>query len=238
MDSTELKNLLDSASDPSKIPMLPQIYAKIKKLFYEKRYGFTDAVDNAKTLYDISETHLFQAFKKCTVNPFHLNLIREGLRISYLNDEGRKEEIEKIRYEVNKRYHSFGIRVMTIASTGELENIVNYLFDLKIRKNLNILDTTKEFEKIVENWDKITIFVKSTDSKKEIQERIIFLKKQKQEIFFLFAYKSAVQSSIESIAQLKKQKEFYGEYLISGKMSKDKSGDEYYKCFFERLNLI
>lgn len=225
---SELKGLLDLAIAP---------YDKIKKLFLSKKYGFTDASGNAKKLYEISDTALFQSFKKCIVNPLYISLVREGLRISYLNDEGRKIEIDKIKHEVNKRYGRFGIRIMQIASTGELENIAKYLIDLNLRKNYNILDMTKEFEKIVENWLKITSFIKKDYPKEDIQKEIISHIEREEEIFFVFAYGSAVQPTIEVIAVLNIEHKFSEKYIFEGKMSQDKSGVEHYTCFFESVTL-
>jgi len=171
------------------------------------------------------------------VHPIYITLVREGLRISYLNNDGRKKEIEKINDEVNKKYGRFGLRVMQIASTGELKNIVKYLVDLKLRKNYNILDLTKEFEKIVENWVKITSFIKTEHSKEHIQKEIINHIEQKEEIFFIFAYGRAVQPAIEVIAELNTKKKFSEKYLLDSEMNKNKANIEYYRCFFESSDL-
>lgn len=226
----EFKKLLETAGDAY------DKLKEIKELYLSNKYGFandTTEAENAKELYKISNTALFQSFKGCIANPLYLSLVRDGLRISYLNDEGRKKEIEKINDEIKKKYDRFGLRVMQIASTGELENIVRYLVDLKVRKDYNILDLTKEFEKIVENWLKVASFIKTEHSKEYIEEEITRHIEQKDEIFFIFAYGRAIQATIEAIAELNIQKKFSGKYLFSGERSRNKANIEYYKCFFE-----
>ncbi|NOR85536.1 hypothetical protein GQ473_05455 [archaeon] len=123
---------------------------------------------------------------------------------------------------------------MTIASTGELENVVKYLVDLRMRKNYNILDLTTEFEEIVKNWDRIASFIKTEHSKKEIEKEIIKHLEMKEEIFFVFAYGRAVQSTTEVIANLNNQKIFSGKYFLNGIWNKNKSNIDYYSCFFEK----
>ena len=235
--TTAILKLINEARKASG-EQLEKIKEKIKELFCTRKYGFTDSVENAKKLYEISETSLFQSFKKCISDPTYLNLIREGLRVSYLNDNGRKKEIDDLKTEVNKRFGRFGLRIMSIASTGELEKVVAYLVDLKLRKNYNIIDLTKEFEKIVDNWNKITIFVKTEHTKIHITTEITRLMNNKEDIFFVFAYGSAVQNTIESIATLNINKEFSEKYLFEGRRGIDKAGCIHYKCFFETIEYL
>jgi len=217
---------------------LDKLNKKIKKEYMSHKYGFTDSVDNAYDLYKISNTSLFKAFTKCVIHQDYISLIRNGLRISYLNDEGgRKQEISLIKDEVNTKYKRMGIRIMNIASTGELEHVVRYLVDLKDRKNYNVSDLKAEFENIVSKWDKISIFVKTTDNSDLIKNKINKLMDNKEELFFVFAYKNAVIITITSIAELNTAGIFHDKYLFEANSSIDGAGIEYYSCFFERLTI-
>jgi len=217
---------------------ISKTYEKIREIWFSHKYGFTNSKKHARELYKISDTPLFQQFEKCVAIPIYATLVRDGLRISYLNDEGRRKEIEEIRNEARKRYGRRAIKILNISSTSELQRIVEYLIDLKIKKNYNMFDLTKEFEKILDNWEKITLFVKSEQEHnidyilKEINWHI----EQKQELFFIFAYSSAIQNTIEAIANLINESIFKNNnYLFESKIEVDKAKKEKYKCIFERI---
>ncbi|MFZ3077212.1 MAG: hypothetical protein WA139_02040 [Candidatus Aenigmatarchaeota archaeon] len=210
---------------------------KLIELFFTRKYGFTSSKKHAKELYDISNTSLFQEFKNCVASNEYITLVREGLRISALNNEGRRPEIELIKGEVYRKYGSRGIKVLSIASTGEVKKVVEYLIDLKLRKNFNLIDLRNEFEKIVDNWEKITLFVKTDHDKDHIIKEIIWHIEQKQDLFFIFAYGSAIQHTIEIIAKLRNDGIYQGKYLIDGRIDMDGAGKEKYRCIFETIKL-
>lgn len=233
----EVKGVLDSVlSDSSNALKISKTYEKIREIWFSRKYGFSSSKKHAKELYEISDTPLFQQFGKCVAIPIYATLVRDGLRISYLNDEGRRKEIEEIRKEARKKYGMRAIKILNISSTGELQRIVEYLIDLKIKKNYNIFDLTKEFEKILDNWEKITLFIKSEDDINHILKEVNWHIEQKQELFFIFAYGSAIQHAIEAIANLNNDGLFKNNnYLFESKIDVDKANKEKYKCIFERI---
>ena len=92
-------------------------------------------------------------------------------------------------------------------------------------------------QKIVCNWDKITIFVKTIDTVEITKAKIQNLMDLKKELFFVFAYKNAVIITQVSIAELNTCGLFHGNYLFEAKGNVDGAGIEYYSCFFERLTI-
>lgn len=229
----DLKSLLNSVAAGTII--ISKASEKIREFWLSKKYGFTTAKKHANELYEISNTFLFQQFEKCIATPVYVTLVRDGLRISYLNDEGRRKEIDEIRKEAYERYGIRATKILDISSTGELQRVVEYLIDLKLRKNYNIFDLTKEFEKVLDDWERITLFVKSEHNIAHILKEINWHVEQKQDFFFVFAYGSAIQHTIEAIAELNNKGIFRNKYLFDSKKEVDKANKEKYKCVFERI---
>lgn len=229
----DLKTLLNSVAAGTII--LSKASEKIREMWYSKKYGFTNAKKHANELYEISNTFLFQQFEKCVATPAYITLVRDGLRISYLNDEGRRKEIEEIKKEAYDKYGIRATKILNISSTGELERVVEYLIDLKMKKNYNIFDLTNEFEKIIDNWERVTLFVRSEHDLEYILKEINWHVEQKQELFFIFAYGSAIQHTIEAIAQLNNKGIFRNKYIFDSKKEIDKANKEKYKCVFQRI---
>ncbi len=95
---------------------------------------------------------------------------------------------------------------------------------------------TKEFEKILDNWERITLFVKSEDNIDHILKEINWHVEQKQDFFFVFAYGRAIQHTIEAIAKLNNDGMFRSKYLFDAKKEVDRANKEKYKCVFERIS--
>ena len=214
-------------------------YAKkrIKETWDKKQYGFSPSKDEAIILKRISRADVYERLKFCLGQHWSLSLIKVGIYISDLNIEGQQELVEKINEDIFKKYGKRGKRIMELGSTGVIRNIIEYISDLKIRKNYNRDDLIREFENILEDWNRITIFVKSNDTKDDIVNN---LKKQiefKYNLFFVFAFGSASVIAYNAIAQANNEGIISeGKYMFSTRPSISKVGKEVYAWTFELIN--
>lgn len=142
--------------------------------------------------------------KECVGNSNLLGLVKLGLKIEELTDEGKVTLIANIKNDVYKKYGVEGIRILTMGSTGILLGIVQYLSAVKIENNYNQAYMTDMFKKILNNWMKITIFHKSEQGQIALEKKIISYMNSHYELFFVFSIGTASEQATKVIASLNK----------------------------------
>ncbi len=113
---------------------LKEAKKKIKELWERREYGFTPDPELANELQRISKSDAYKRMKDCIGHHHFLSLIKLGLRIAELSDEGRVETIAKIKNSVYKKYGIRGVRILNMGGTGVLLEIIKYLSQLKMEK--------------------------------------------------------------------------------------------------------
>jgi hypothetical protein len=150
-------------------------YNDLKKVFLErwyenkskKNFGFPANPEMAKQIYSIGHKTSFKILKSC-VGRYHwaLNLIKLGIFISELSDKGEREKINEMREQISKNKGWKAINVVNMGSTGAINGIINYLDGLKINDSSEEV-VKQEFDRIIEEWQKITVFVEKMMIKKQ-----------------------------------------------------------------------
>lgn len=211
------------------------IRKRIRELWNQSKYGFTPNAEEAAAIYKIGQKEAYKRLKHCIGFHWSLRLIRLGLYISDLNDEGQRKLIKKTKEDIYKKYGSKGIKITNMATTGAILDVIEYLSKLKIEDNLNRTDLTIKFDtEIIEKWDKITFFVKTEDSEKEISKKIVAMMNQRLLIFFVFAYGAASTKSMKIISKLNNNKTISNKnYCLSMTSRRDKAGKRLYTWVFE-----
>lgn len=207
-------------------PVLGKIKKQLEKII--------DKQDNILT----SDTKEFEALKRINENPNfcrleeligthpHLRLVNIGIYIMQLNDNDKRELIKKIKNRVNKKHGRRGMKILHLGSTGVIYDVIEYLDRLKLTRGYDKEHIVSEFDKILDEWDKITIFVKSEEDKKVLRRNILLYITLKYPLFFVFAYGTACDVAKKTIADMDNdglisQK---NKYLLFGKWGEDKAG--------------
>jgi len=208
---------------------------RIKDLWNQRKYGFTPSKEEAIGISKIGKTEIYKRLKDCVGNHWSLNLIRLGMYISELSEGGKRETIERIREDVHRKYHKTGINVVNLASTGTIFPAIQYLSDLKMRKNLDQQDITKELDTITDEWKRITVFVKKDSKKKDIIAKINRCMNHRPSFFFVFSYGHlAKEKATKNIADLNNKGIFQREgYMLYTYRRTDKVGTEIFNWSFE-----
>lgn len=207
----------------------------IINLLDKKKYGFVPDEQEAKAIKRISESPRFCRLKELIGNHESLNLVRVGIYIMELNDIGERQLINEIRNRVNKRYGHRGMKIINLGSTGTIFDVIDYLDTLKLRKGYGKEHIILEFNKILDNWERITIFVKSEQDEKSLYQNIQIYMRLKHPIFFVFAYGTACSVAMKTIADMNNARLITqkNHYLIWSKPGKDRAGKLKYAWNFE-----
>ncbi len=217
---------------------LKEAKKRIKERWETREYGFTPEPELASGLQKTGKSEAFRRMKDCIGNHSYLSLVKLGLRIAELSDNGRVETIAKIKNDVLNKYGMKGVRILNMGSTGVLQGIIRYLSDLKIEQNYNQADMADHFDKIIEKWNERTIFHKSSEGQKELKLRIISYMNTPHELFFVFASGNAGDQAKKAIATLNNkdeiQKRGYRFYLFDRK--EDMTGRVLFTWVFEKTS--
>lgn len=241
---------------PSEIPILPELlklgikelivllkkspgkFGKIikERLIYlvkSKKYLISLSEEDTTELYKISKQELYKRLERCLVSHWSMNLIALGIYISKLNELDQGELAKKVKSEVHFKYQAKGLKILAMGSTGVIDHVIGFLSDIKTEKNYSFTEMGAIFDKIVERWDEITLFVKSEDSDSLIKKSCLSYLQKDERLFFVFAYGSAVKAAIMTIAELNNEGSLSG-YLWDAKM-KNIGQKEVYSCTFQSV---
>jgi len=216
---------------------LKEAKKKVKELWERREYGFTPDPKLAYELQRISKSDAYKRMKDCIGNHPFLSLIKLGLRIAELSDEGRVETIAKIKNSVYEKYGIRGVRILNMGGTGVLLEIIQYLSQLKMEKNYNQRDMAEKFEEIIDKWTEITIFHKAEHGQTMLRNTIIRYMEISRELFFVFASGIAGDQAKKVIANLSNKNEIrkrgYIFHLYERK--EDMTGRVLYTWIFQKL---
>ncbi|MBL7148316.1 MAG: hypothetical protein ISS82_05815 [Nanoarchaeota archaeon] len=195
--------------------------------------------EETRTFYEITKTQIYAEMENCLGSHWSMNLIALGLYVAQLNKDQKTELQKRVSQEVHLRYGVKGLRILEIGSTGAIINIIRYISDIKVRQNYTFIEIGKLFDKILEEWQNITIFVKSEETINNIEIKIMNFISLKKPLFFIFAYGSAVNNTISTIAKLNNDDTFrsngYIFYANTQYIGDDINKKEAYSCYFENI---
>ncbi len=208
---------------------------KIIGILDKKKYGFVPNTTEANSLQRINESPIFCRLKECAGNHWSLNLVKVGIYIMELNDEDERILVREIRDRIHKQHGPKGMKILNLGSTGVILDVIEYLDDLKTRKGYGEEHIASEFDRILENWEQISIFVRSEHDENALYDEILTHMYRKIHIFFVFAYGTACKVAMTTIAEMNNEgmiTERYG-YLFWVKPGKDRAGKIKYTWEFE-----
>lgn len=177
---------------------------KVKELWEKMEYGFTPQPELASELQRISNSEAYKRIRECIGHHKFLGLIKLGLRIEELSDEGKAELISKIKNNVYQKHGIEGARILTMGSTGILIGIIQYLSFVKIENNYDQSQMADLFNKILLNWQKITIFHQSDKGEMKLETKILSYMNDQYDLFFVFSIGTASKQAAKVIASLNK----------------------------------
>lgn len=232
----ELLALLKGAPYFSKITNT--IKEAIKNRIYTNKPFLSQNINEqeVQSLYQISKRDIYKRMESCLGSHWSMNLIALGLYISELNEMGQRDLQARVRFDVHTRYGAKGLRILEMGSTNAIKTIIDYLSGIKMTNDYNFLQMGRLFDKIIEEWSSITIFVESEDNLNHVEVKCLEMIRNKKPLFFVFAYGSAVRHAIFAIAKLNNNGDLKG-YIFKGETRKvgvDKKM-EVYSCPFENI---
>jgi hypothetical protein len=210
---------------------------RLIELWEKKQYGFTPEPKIASGLQRINNTDAYRRTKECIGHNPYLNVIRLGLRIEELSENGRADSIAKMKNDVYDKYGNEGITILNMGSTGVLMPIIQHLSNIKLEDNSSQAFMSDYFKKVIENWKNITIFHQTEHGEEALVEKIKHYMDAHIEIFFVFSIGTAGDQAKKAISTLSNdgtiQNKGYMFSLISRK--EDQMGRDHFSWIFKNI---
>lgn len=203
---------------------------------FKKKYGFLPQNYEfiASEIQDIGQKTYFKCLKEC-IGKKHwaLDHIKVGITISELGGKGDIVGVNEIRKEIRKNKGSNALNIVKMGSTGAIMGVINYLDALR-RGDYSQKVIVEEFEKIISEWLRITVFVRKEDSKVHIGNIIKAKLSNRLPLIFVFSYGFDANSvAMHSISDLRNEGEIEPEdYILESLPSFDGVGTEIYMWTF------
>lgn len=182
--------------------VLKKFSEKFKEIQNNKRFGFSPSADLAKRLYKIDKTPDFIKLKKLIGKHYTLRLVRIGLYLESLNEEGAHELVKNIREEIALNEDVRSLKLVSMGSSGILSEVIGILEELSTQYGWSQRELVEEYEYILRTYDDIVLFVSSEVPKDNIKIRINNLMGKFPKIFFVVAAGSAAKHSMVAVAEM------------------------------------
>ena len=114
----------------------------------------------------------------------------------------RDAKINQVRESVYQKYGDDGIKVLNLASTGQLSYILEELSYYSQKNKCDMIKLCKVFNYVIMQWKQIALFMKNEDTKTQIEKAIKKMVEAESPYFFVFSMGKASKATYEVIAQL------------------------------------
>lgn len=164
----------------------------IGKFFVKNKVGFLPEGMDFNSFQDMKNDAIFRQLKHLIGKHETLPIILVGLHLHGYSGHEKRRVAEENRNEVYKRHKARGISILNIASTGFIEAFISWISEYNIKNNPSRLELVDLYEKILDDWEEMSFFVKSLTSKKVLSNNVIGRINSGKPTSFVFASGSAI----------------------------------------------
>lgn len=199
-----LKEMVRGVGEAAYADGKKQLIKLWKRNVGKKEFGVTIEPSVADAIKKIGKRIRFEALKNCLgVDFWALNFIRLGMHISEISDDGERAEVDELREEIRKLKGYRASTVVKMGSTGAIAGVINHIESLMLQ-GYSRESIIEEFEKFVDEWEDITIFVRKGNNNSQIRIKILEKIDRRKRAFFVFSYGiQASKVAMYSIAELR-----------------------------------
>jgi len=191
------------------IPQVKKLYEILRTKHNKALFGFFPDKEEVYTLKRLVNKSIYKDFLRVLPGHWGTDVIRTACYVLILEEKKEKEKIEVIKTQVFKNKKLLGLRLVEMVQAGVIKAVLERLIMLKDKHNYENADLANEFENLLNDWRKITIFVQNEDSVEKIKDLSKKFIDKREETFFILAKGNATETAVSTIVELQKEK-----YLI------------------------
>ena len=202
---------------------LKETGANVIKFLSKNRIGFLPPDMDYDIFQKIKRKAAFKQLNFLIGSHYTLPIVVVGLWIDSLPEDKKVKVIEDSRNDIYGKYGPKGVHILNVCTTGYMEKFIVFLTRLKIDKNMSHKELTDIYEEILENWEKLTIFVEKGTPAKHLIKNCEIKMVQGTRFFYMFAAYSALKVAEEVIRKLKNEIKGYGYRITADRLNPEGS---------------
>lgn len=179
---------------------------KMDKFLLTNKLGFVPEGMDFSNYKKIQEKNVFKQLK-FLIGKKHptLGIILMGMHLASFPYEKRKECVEKHRNEVYDKHGAKGVSVLNMALTGFINVYIKWLADYNVEKNPSQKELIDLYEKILDEWNHVSLFIQKSKSNSTIRNRIVNKMASSLPFIYIFASESAIKKWRKVLVEIKKE---------------------------------
>ena len=182
----------------------------LEKFLIKFQVGFIPQGIDFSVYQKLKKKMVYKQLKFLIGKHVSLPIVLIGLWLNSLPEEEQVQQAKDKRDEVYGQYKEKGVNILNMAVTGFIESFVKFLSNYNLKESPTKEELVDIYEKNLEEWSRITVFVKETHSVAIILEKC----KTKFAYDYPFVYVFASYSAIpiaEKVIQACKENELFKE---------------------------
>lgn len=234
-----LKKLIGDYASKKAVENVDNIKDRIREFLTNDKLAACPEDNKASKLDKIRERQIYKRFIECVGIHRTESIVCAGIYLSELSIDDSNKEIEEINRDVNQRYGPRGWKVLKMGSTGVIYDVISYLDDLR-KKDASQEDIVRVYERILDEWEEIAIFVKKGQNDEEVITECNRIMDQKKSFFFVFAIgERAYKPAVEAIIKLQQGDIFRQKgYMLMQGESPRRGNVRTYRCIVEKIETL
>jgi len=207
----------------------------VKKFFMKNKVGFLPEGMDYSDFQKLKTKMVFKQLKFLIGKQDTLSIILLGLYIQGLDNKIKSKIADESRQRIYNKYGTKGVSILSLSTTGFIEEYIKWLSDYNIKNNPSQQELIDLYERCLNDWREITIFVQNVMQTQTIMDRMIGKMNIGKEVFFLFASKGAIMK-VEEAIKTRFDEESLKEYGYEYSTDKLNNNSEERVWIFQKIN--
>ena len=174
----------------------------VSRFFVKNKVGFLPPGMDYSVFQRLRKKTSLKQLKFLIGNHHTLPIVMVGLWINSLNEDEQLVVADENRDRIYRRYKQAGINILNMCTTGFMEGFIRFLSSYNIKKNLSREELIDTYESTLQEWSRITIFVKKESTVSYVEQKCKSKINESYRFFYMFASYSARKIAKEALKKL------------------------------------
>ncbi len=218
---------------------IKKVYSIIRKIHSEGKFAFFPNKEEAYTLKKLAARSWYREFKRILPGHWGVDVVRTACYIMILEEKGDNNRVKEIKESVFRNRKILGLRLIEMVQNGVFVAVLDRLTTLKDEHKYSHEDLENDFENVLADWQRITIFVQNADSKEKIKTQAMQFIDASESTFFILAKGNAIATAQSVLVELQKEDYILEKgYVWFAKTSNDTKPPTYYCGVYSSTYLL
>ena len=158
-----------------------------------------------------------------------VDVVRTACYIMILEEKGDNNRVKEIKDSVFRNRKVLGLRLVEMVQNGVFIAVLDRLTTLKDKHSYSREDLENDFENVLSDWKRITIFIQNIDSKEKIKNQAKQFIDSSESTFFILAKGNSITTAQNVLVELQNERYLIEKgYIWFAKTANDTKPPTYY----------